>query len=270
MDKVMKHKALRIVFFPALFIAAAPSFAQSNPDVEALKKDVASIKETQQAIQKDLQEIKKLLTPRPAPGQVDPTNAVLDVTGAPVRGDKNAKYTIVEFSEFQCPFCGRHVKDTVPQLEKDYVQSGKAKYVFLDYPLESIHKNAFKAAEAGNCAAEQGKFWEMHDRLFANQTALEPAQLTEHAKAVGLDAAKFQQCMDTGKSAAGIRKDIAEGNKLGVTGTPTTFIALSQPNSKVKILKAIRGAQSLAAFQAAMEEVLTPPAAAKEPVARKD
>src|SRR5438093_2305151 len=240
MDKVMNYKLSRIILAAALFAATAPLFAQSNADVEALKKDVASIKETQQAIQKDIQEIKKLLTPRPAPGQVDPTNAVLDVTGAPVRGDKNAKYTIVEFSEFQCPFCGRHVHDTVPQLENDYIKTGKAKYVFLDFPLESIHKNAFKAAEAGNCAAEQGKFWEMHDRLFANQQALEPAQLTEHAKAVGLDATKFQQCMDSDKYAADIRKDIAEGSKLGVNGTPTTFIALSQPNSKVKILKAIR------------------------------
>jgi protein-disulfide isomerase len=256
----MNNKALRTILVPALLLAALPLFAQSNADVEALKKEIQTIKEGQQAIQKDIQEIKKLLAARPAqaPGQVDPTNVVLDVTGAPFRGDKNAKYAIVEFSEFQCPFCGRHVKETVPQLDRDYIQPGKVKYVFLDFPLESIHKNAFKAAEAGNCAAEQGKFWEMHDRLFANQQALEPAQLTEHAKALGLDATKFQQCLDSGKSAADVRKDLSEGSKAGVSGTPTTFIGLTQPNGKVKILKAIRGAQNYASFKSTLDELLAP------------
>src|SRR5512146_43017 len=167
----MKNRHLRTILVPALLLATLPVFAQSTADLEAMKKDIQSIKESQQAIQKDLQELKKMVAARPqAPaGPADPVGVVLDVTGAPFKGDKNAKYTVVEFSEFQCPFCRRHVRDTVPQLDKEYVQPGKVKYVFLDYPLESIHKNAFKAAVAGNCAAEQGKFWEMHDRLFANQ-----------------------------------------------------------------------------------------------------
>jgi protein-disulfide isomerase len=258
-DKVMKNRALRILA-PALLVLAAPLFAQSSAEVDSMKKDIQSIKDSQQAIQKDLQEIKKLLAARPqAPaGPADPVGVVIDVTGAPFKGDKNAKYTVVEFSEFQCPFCGRHVRDTYPQLDKEYIQPGKVKYVFLDFPLESIHKNAFKAAVAGNCAGEQGKFWEMHDRLFANQQQLEPAQLTEHAKAVGLDAAKFQQCLDSGKYDAEIRKDIAEGGKAGVTGTPTTVIGLTQPNGKVKILKAIRGAQQFASFKSTLDELLTP------------
>jgi len=266
----MKNKVLGTILAPALLLLAAPLLSQSSGELEALKKDVQSIKEGQQAIQKDLQEIKKLLTARQqAPGVVDPTNMILDVTGAPSKGDQNAKYTIVEFSEYQCPFCARHVKDTVPQLDKEYIQTGKVKYVFQDFPLESIHKNAFKAAEAGNCAADQGKFWEMHDRLFANQSALEPKQLTEHAQAIGLDAAKFQQCLDGGKYTADVRKDLAEGGKLGVTGTPMTFIGLSQPNSKVKVLKAIRGAQTYANFKETLDGLLNPPkpepAAAKAP-----
>jgi protein-disulfide isomerase len=258
-EKVMKNRALRILA-PAFLVLAAPLFAQSGAEVDSMKKDIQSIKDSQQAIQKDLQEIKKLLAARPqAPaGPADSVGVVIDVTGAPFKGDKNAKYTVVEFSEFQCPFCGRHVRDTYPQLDKEYIQPGKVKYVFLDFPLESIHKNAFKAAVAGNCAAEQGKFWEMHDRLFANQQQLEPAQLTEHAKAVGLDASKFQQCLDGGKYDAEIRKDIAEGGKAGVTGTPTTVIGLTQPNGKVKILKAIRGAQQFASFKSTLDELLTP------------
>lgn len=257
----MKNRRLRSILAPALLLAAIPVFAQSTTDVDAMKKDIQSIKESQQTIQKDLQEIKKLLATRPqqaAAGPADPVNVVLDVTGAPFKGDKNAKYTVIEFSEYQCPFCGRHVRDTYPQLDKEYIQPGKVKYVFLDFPLESIHKNAFKAAEAGNCAADQGKFWEMHDLLFANQQKLEPAQLTEHAKTVGLDEAKFKQCLDSGKYAPEIRKDLAEGGKAGVTGTPTTLIGLTQPNGKVKVLKAIRGAQQYANFKTMLDELLAP------------
>jgi protein-disulfide isomerase len=243
------------------FLTACPGLSQSNED---LKKDIQALKEGQQAIQKDLQEIKKLLSARPAAGApaVDQAlNAFVSVDGQPSRGDKNAKLTLIEFSEFQCPFCGRHVRETYPQLDKEYIQTGKVKYVFRDLPLESIHKNAFKASEAAHCAGEQNKFWEMHDRLFANQTSLEPAMLTAHAQAIGIDAKKFQACLDSGKYAAEIRKDIADANKLGITGTPTTVIGLTQPNDpKVKILRVIRGAQGFNSFKAAFDELLAPPA----------
>jgi protein-disulfide isomerase len=237
------------------FLVAARGVAQSNED---LKKDIQSLKEGQQAIQKDLQEIKKLIAARPAgaPGGEQAMNAVISVDGEPFKGDKNAKLTLVEFSEFQCPFCGRHVRDTYPTLDKEYIQTGKVKYVFRDLPLESIHKNAFKAAEAAHCAGEQNKYWEMHDRLFANQNSLEPAMLTSHAQAVGVDPKKFQACLDSGKFAAAIRKDIAEANKYGITGTPTTVIGLTQPDSKaIKVLKVIRGAQNIAAFKEALDSL---------------
>jgi protein-disulfide isomerase len=238
------------------FLTAHTGFSQSNDD---LKKDIQALKEGQQAIQKDLQEIKKLIAARPAAGA--PTeqamNAIISVDGDPFKGDKNAKITLVEFSEFQCPFCGRHVRETYPQLDKEYIQTGKVKYVFRDLPLESIHKNAFKAAEAAHCAGEQNKYWEMHDRLFANQNSLEPAMLTAHAQAVGVDTTKFQACLDSGKFAAAIRKDIAEANKYGITGTPTSVIGLTQPGDpKIKVLKVIRGAQNIAAFKEALDSLL--------------
>jgi protein-disulfide isomerase len=238
------------------FLVAASGFSQTNED---LKKDIQSLKEGQQAIQKDLQEIKKLIAARPAagaPGAEQAMNAVISVDGEPFKGDKNAKLTLVEFSEFQCPFCGRHVRDTYPQLDKEYIQTGKVKYVFRDLPLESIHKNAFKAAEASHCAGEQNKYWEMHDRLFANQNSLEPAMLSSHAQAVGVEPKKFQACLDSGKFAAAIRKDIAEANKYGITGTPTTVIGLTQPGSNsIKVLKVIRGAQNIAAFKEALDSL---------------
>ena len=239
------------------------SLSQSADEVQSLKKDMQSLKDGQQAMQKDIQEIKKLLAARPAGGggPDQAMNAVVSIDGAPFKGDKNAKLTLVEFSEFQCPFCGRHVRDTYPQLDKEYIQTGKVKYVFRDLPLESLHKNAFKAAEASHCAAEQNKYWEMHDRLFANQNSLEPAMLTAHAQAVGLDTKKFQGCLDSGKYAAQIRKDIADANKIGITGTPTTVIGMTQPNDpKIKVLRVIRGAQGFSSFKGVFDELLAPPA----------
>ena len=245
-------------------LALVPSraaFSQTDEDVKALRKDMEAVKEGQQAIQKDIQDIKKLLASRPPAGGPDQAlNAMVTVDGEPVKGDKNARLTLVEFSEYQCPFCGKHYRDTMPQLDKEYIQTGKVRLVFRDLPLETIHKNAFKAAEAAGCAGEQGKFWEMHDRLFENQKALEPAMLAEHAEAIGLDAKKFQTCLDGGKFADEIRKDIADANRMGITGTPTSVIGLTQLNDpKIKVLKVIRGAQGYNTFKAAFDELLAAP-----------
>jgi protein-disulfide isomerase len=126
----------------------------------------------------------------------------------------------------------------------------------MDFPLESIHNKAFKAAEATHCALDQGKFWEMHDRLFTNQQALEPSKA--HAEAIGLDVAKFEECMSSGKHAPDIRKELAEGQKAGVTGTPSSVLALTDPKDpkKVKGLAFIRGAQPFDGFKTEIEKGL--------------
>jgi protein-disulfide isomerase len=261
----MKKRVPSTVLALAFLFAVSPLAAQTPSDTEALKQEIQSLKAGQQQIQKDIEEIKKILQaartqPTAAPDKA--VNAIVNIAGEPVKGNKDARLTLIEFSEYQCPFCSRHVKNTFPQLDKEYVQTGKAKYVFRDLPLESIHKNAFKAGEASHCAAEQGKYWEMHDRLFANQQALEVPKLVEHATAIGLDSKKFQACLDGGKYAAEIRKDMADADRLGVSATPTTLIAVSQPNDpNVKVVKVIRGAQSYAVFKAAFDELLAPAAA---------
>ena len=125
----------------------------------------------------------------------------------------------------------------------------------MDMPLESIHKNAFKAAEAARCSGEQGKFWEMYDRLFANQQTLD--QWKAHAEAVGLDAAKFDECLNSGRQAAEVRKDIAQAQKAGITGTPAFFLAYTEPKStKVTTVVRLSGAQPYAAFKAAIDKLL--------------
>jgi protein-disulfide isomerase len=133
------------------------------------------------------------------------------------------------------------------------------KYLFFDFPLESIHKNALKAAEASRCGGEQEKYWEMHDQLFANSTALETADLVRYATALNLDLLKFQECMDSGKYTNEIRKDLADGQRVGIRGTPSFLIGTSEGGaSKIRVLKLIRGAQPYPMFKEALDSLLTP------------
>ena len=131
--------------------------------------------------------------------------------------------------------------------------------MFLDFPIESIHPYALKAHEAANCAGDQGKYWEMHDRIFTKQRALGIKDLSDHAGALGLDLSMFEQCLNSGKQAAEIRKDIAEGAKAGVRGTPTFLLGLTEPNSsKVKTTMIIRGAQPYTRFKQVIDSLLEP------------
>jgi protein-disulfide isomerase len=168
-------------------------------------------------------------------GPVDVSEA-----GNPSMGDAKAPVTIIEFSDFECPFCGRYVTQTYPQIKKDYVDTGKVRIVFRDYPLP-FHSNAQKAAEAAECADDQGKFWEMHSKLFSNQQALSVANLKKYAGELALDQTKFDECLDSGKHAAEVQQDLADGSAAGVSGTPSFFVngmllVGAQPYSEFKKL----------------------------------
>jgi protein-disulfide isomerase len=261
-----KIRVLAVVIGWSLFYSNS-AFPQNSNDLNELKREIEALKAGQAAIQKDLAEIKGLLILQarqgaaagpPEPHGPTPENPIIvSIDGGAVKGDKSAKVTLVEFTDYQCPFCSRHFRDTMPQIENDYVKTGKIRYVLRDFPLESIHPLAFKAAEAANCSGEQGKYWEMHNRLFANQNALAAAQLPSHAQAVGLDAAKFKTCLDSGKYAAKVLKDLAEAQKAGVNGTPTFFVGLTDSKgSEIKVVRKIVGAQNYAAFKAAIDSLL--------------
>ena len=158
-------------------------------------------------------------------------------------GSANAPVTVVEFSDFQCPFCQR-VSPTLKQLRSTY--GDKIRIVWKDFPLTAIHPEAFKAAEAGNCAREQGKFWEYHDRLFANQQALQPEALKTHAVAAGLDATKFNACLDSGRYGSRVQEHVTAGTQLGINSTPAVFI-----NGR-----AITGAQPYEVFASVIDDEL--------------
>jgi protein-disulfide isomerase len=152
---------------------------------------------------------------------LDPPRYTVPTTSDdPVRGNSSAPVTIVEFSDYQCPFCAR-VNPTLAKIRETY--GDRVKIVFKDYPLPN-HPQAPKAAEAARCAGEQNKYWEMHDVMFANQRALEVPMLKQSARAIGLDGAKFDSCLDSGKWEATIRAGSELGEQFGVNSTPTLYV----------------------------------------------
>ncbi len=165
-------------------------------------------------------------TPTAPTGPVDVENGDL-----PILGDKDAKVTIVEFSDFQCPFCKSLFDDAFVQIKKDYVDTGKVKFAYRHYPLTSIHPNAQKAAEAAECANAQGNFWDYHDELFKNQADWESldstaaqAKFAEYATALGLNGDTLASCVSSGEMADRVKKDLDAGTAAGVDGTPATYI----------------------------------------------
>jgi protein-disulfide isomerase len=193
--------------------------------------------------------VKNLLAGGDGSGPAPLTPSTLDLTGAPIRGAADAPVTIVEFSDFQCGFCFR-VNPTLTQLLDRY--AGKVRLVFKHSPIEG-HTAAPLAHRASYAAHQQGKFWEMHDRIFANQRAMDRESLLAHAGALGLDRAKFIADLDGPQSQAVLARDQAEAAKVGVDGTPTFFI-----NGTPLV-----GAQPLDAFAAAVDRAL-----AAQPVTR--
>jgi protein-disulfide isomerase len=244
---------------------ALRSQIESIKESQALRDEVRALKDSQVTIQKDLAEIKTLLQQiRQAPPSVAAPSAPARPTevamatdyNANTKGGQNVKYTLVEFTDYQCPFCSRYYRDTYPEIMKQYVDSGKIKYVVREFPLESIHPQAFKASEAALCAGDQQKYFDMHDRLFSEQKALGASDLPKHAEAVGLDVAKFQDCLTSGKFAKNVRRDLADGAKAGVTGTPSFFLGVTQADGSVKVLNTLKGAQPLAAFKDALDSMI--------------
>ncbi len=243
---------------------AVPALAQSGDELGALKAKIQALKADQAAMQKDLTAIKEILV-RATRGQsraraqtkFEPQD--LSIAGAATLGAADAPVTLVEFTDYQCPFCRRHNLQTKPQLVKDYVETGKLKYVLREFPIQSIHPKALKAAEAALCAGDQGRYWDMHEAFFADQRKLAPEDLKAHAEALGLDAAGFSECLDGGRYAQRVQKDLADGIKAGVRGTPTFFLGLTDPEdpTKIRATKALRGAQPYAVFKQTIEALLT-------------
>jgi len=190
---------------------------------------------------------------RPSPA-LPPTP--VDVTDAIALGNKTAKVTIIEYSDFKCPYCGAFARDTWPEIQKRYVETGKVRFIFRNLPLDQLHPFARQAAQTAVCAERQGKFWQLHDLMFARQAQLDAQELQKSIALVGLDWKKLSQCLSSDASRL-VGFDEAAGRPLGVTGTPTFFVGLSQGDGRVLLKQRLTGAQSVAQFQAAFDRLLS-------------
>jgi protein-disulfide isomerase len=173
--------------------------------------------------------------------------------GAATMGNPGASVALVEYSDFQCPYCGVFARETLPRLEQEYVADGRIRIVFRYLPLP-IHPFAFKAAEGAECAARQGRFWEMHDQLFRNQDHLDEDSLRQYATAVGIGMARFAVCLG-GEAAERIEHDRRHASDLGFFGTPVFLVGSIQGNGRLRVNEIITGARPLAQFASALDRL---------------
>jgi protein-disulfide isomerase len=255
-----KRLALAAVILLLLSLHGPPGLAQQSDDLTQLKKEVEALREGQKALESELQDIKNVLRARQAPRQPSPQETLaqpvaIKIDGAPFLGARDARLALVEFTDYQCPFCARHTQQTKPQIVKEYVDTGKLKYILRDHPIAQLHPGASKAHEAAHCAGEQAKYWPMHDLLFSNIRAQGPQELAAHARSLGLDAKRFEQCLASEKYAARVQEGVDAGQAAGVRGTPTFLLGVVDGDT-VKATRMIRGALPYPAFKSAIDSLL--------------
>jgi protein-disulfide isomerase len=222
----------------------AKAGGQQLPPLDQVKGDIARFikgQKGQVAAVDYYENLKKEMSIEVLLPAYQPPKVAVDASG-PSRGPESAPITIVEFSDFECPYCAR-AEPTVKEVLAQY--PGKIRLVYRDFPLP-MHTRAPKAAEAAHCAGDQGKYWEMHEKLFANATKLEVGDLKGYAREVGLDAGKFEKCLDSGEKAKVVETHRKAGEDAGVSGTPAFFI-----NGRL-----LSGAQPAEAFKAIIDQEL--------------
>jgi len=190
-------------------------------------------------------------SPPPIPVPADPVT----LDGAVVRGNPAASTVMIEYADFQCPYCGAFDRETMPEFNRRYVAAGKVRFAYR-HMIGPSHDRALPAAIAAECAGRQGKFWEMHDLLFANQAKLDDKSLADHRQTLGLDAATFKACQADATVAGRVTNDTTRAREIKIGGTPTFFIGVAQADGRVKVRRALRGAVPFADLQTAIDAEL--------------
>jgi len=233
----------------------------SPEDLAAIKADLEGIKSDLAALKSQLEQVLRLVGQRagpgggPGPGAAPSAPVRASLAVGPMLGRADAPVPLVEFSDYQCPFCQRFFTSVFPVLKKEYIDTGKVRYVFRDFPLDQLHPQARKAAEAAHCAGEEGKYWEMHEVLFRNQRALAATQLPEHARAAGVNGAKLDECLASGRYAVRVAQGVTDGSAIGVRGTPTFVVGKTTAGDFVHGVP-LRGAQPLETFRRVIDQAL--------------
>ena len=252
---------LAVVSFVALISLSPPQQQSQAEEIAALKRQVEELREQQAQMQRELTAIKNflqsLLQPQKGPEVADLIGASIPTANEPAMGPQSAKVTVMEISDYHCPFCKRQTQQTFPQLVNEYVKTGKVQYIFVDYPIAQLHPTAARSHEAAICAGEQGKYWEMHVSLFSSPVAKADDGLMAQAKSVGLDVNAFRSCLTSGKHADSVQASVKRMEGLGISGTPMTVIGLTPaPGQPMKVVKYVYGAQPYSAFKDAIDSLL--------------
>lgn len=250
-----------VVAFCLLLLSLALGARGQTPaasDIDAIKKELAAIRAQQAAMQRDITAIKNLLMSQAGGGKLGPqAPSSINIAGRPSKGSEQASLIMVEFTDFQCPYCGSYVSTIFPSIERDYINSGKIRYIVKNLPLQQIHPNAYQAAVAAMCAADEGRFWQMHDRLFANQRQLGADQLEKYADQAGVDRRKFKSCVAGHAHDAIIREDMDEATQSRIGGTPAFMLATANADgTTVTPGRIIIGAQPYSTFKSAIDALL--------------
>ncbi len=252
----------------AVIFCCYPYISSAAP---ASSGDAPISQNTADAILKELKEIRRVLEKIEKQGgragkPSRPTTAKVSARGKQSMGAEDAPVTVVEFTDYQCPFCLRFTKTTFPLLKSKYIDTGKVRWVALNLPL-AFHKDATKAAQAAHCAGEQGKFWEMRDVLFQNPQKLNVTFLPAHAATLNLDIEAFNACLQSTRHLDVIAKEAKDAQSVRLTGTPSFIIG--KTTSDVISGPVVIGAQPMNQFDAAINKVLAQkPVAAKTPEAK--
>jgi protein-disulfide isomerase len=239
---------------------ASSAIAQDIPSDRVL----ADIRAHEDAIQKQLTELKGLVqtlllqtAKAPRPPQLSLARGTevneLNISDLPAKGSETAAIGIVEFSDYQCPFCARHYRETLSSIQHEYVDTGRVRYFFKNLPLTTIHRGAIDAAVAAECAGGQAQYWQMHDQLFLNQRALAHDDVQGYASAIGLDIRVFNDCLRDVRVLDKVRHDMTDAVSLDIQSTPTFLAGPITADGHMKIVHRIDGAQPYASFASALQ-----------------
>lgn len=210
----------------ALLMAAPAARAQaSTPQEPGITREQANqILEELRQIRQLLEKQNKAQAPQ---GPAEPAKAKLNMTGSEMLGSKDAPLTMVEFTDYQCPFCQRFHTTVFNDLKKNYIDTGKLRFYSRDLPLDSLHPNATRAAQAARCAADQGQFWALREIMSSNPGKLDMDSIVADATGLHMDVGKFRSCVESGKYKEAVQTDVLEAMKIGADGTPTFVIGKS-------------------------------------------
>ncbi len=235
----MQNRTIRSAI-AALVLLMAPACGQQS-EIDSLKSELASVKE-------DLASLRVTLG-RPRP--------IVDLSGVPQMGNPDGQVALVEFSDYECPFCRRHFRETMPLIESNYISTGKILYAFRDFPIDELHPQAIKAHEAARCGLEQGKFWAMHNTLFGppEQHSVEGLEAT--AMRAGLNMDLFGACIASGRTTADIRITANLAARFGANGTPAFFVGLfNKSTNEVTVTQALSGALPFETFAQVLDAAI--------------